>query len=394
MEKVKGIFAVIKREIKIITSDVNIKSVLLFAPLFYAFFYSTVYINKVEDKLPIAIVDYDNTSTSQKLSTDLNAHQMIDVIEHLPSYEEAKEQLERNKIQGFIVISKGFESDLKQIKGTKIKVYLNTSRFLVSNDINKAVNEVIGAKAVEYRKNYYRSQGYSYEQSKQLSEPIQLDMRPLYNTTESYGDFMLPGLLALILHQTLLIGLAESIAKEREYNLLHQLYAVANNNAFAALIGKISFYFVLFCAYAAFFYIVNFDLFSLTLVGSTWLLIFITLLYLLAIIFMAVFIASFFKRKILSLQVFAFTSIPFFLISGYSFPSSAFLNPINIIANLLPSTPYLHAQIRLTQMGANFNQILTEIIQLVIFVVVGFFASYFRMYKLFVPHNKKLQTIK
>ena len=355
---------------------------------FTRFFYSTVYINKVENKLPVAIVDYDNTITSQKLSSDLNVHQMIDIVQHLPSYEEAKELLERNKIQGFIVIDKGFENDLKQIKGTKIKVYLNTTRFLVSNDINKAINEVIGAKAVEYRKNYYRTQGYSYEHSKQLSEPVQLDMRPLYNTTESYGDFMLPGLLALILHQTLLIGLAESIAKEREYNILHQLYAVSNNNTFAALIGKISFYFILFCAYATFFYIVNFNLFAINLIGSIPLLIFLTLLYLLAIIFMSVFIASFFKRKILSLQVFAFTSIPFLLISGYSYPSSAFLEPMNIIGNLLPSTPYLTAQIRLTQMGANFNEILPEIIHLVIFVVIGFFAAYYRMNFLFKPHKQ------
>ncbi len=220
MQKLKFIYKAIKREILVITHDVNIISVILIAPLFYAFFYSTVYINKVENKLPVAILDYDNSITSQKLITDLNAHQMINIVEKPLDYETGKKLLEKNDVQCLIIITKGFESDIKQMKGTKVKVYLNTTRFLVSNDINKAVTEVILEKAIEYRKEFFKNQGYSIEQSEQLVDPVRLDMRPLYNTTESYGDFILPGLLALIIHQTLLIGLAESVAKEREEKTL------------------------------------------------------------------------------------------------------------------------------------------------------------------------------
>ncbi|HPN38174.1 MAG TPA: ABC transporter permease, partial [Melioribacteraceae bacterium] len=303
MQKLKYIYKAVKREILVITHDVNIISVILMAPLFYAFFYSTVYINKVENKLPVAILDYDNTIASQKLITDLNAHQMINIVYKTVNYEEGKELLERNDVQSFIIIPKGFEADIKQMKGTKIKVFLNTTRFLVSNDINKSITEVILNKAIEYRKEFYKNQGYSVEQSNELVDPVRLDMRPLYNTTESYGDFMLPGLLALIIHQTLLIGLAESIAKEREEKTLKELFTTAGNRPLIALFGKTSFYFFLFAAYSFFFYSVNFKLFKLNLAGNINLLAFITLLYLLSVIFLSVFIASFFERKIISLQV-------------------------------------------------------------------------------------------
>lgn len=390
MEEIKKVFDVIKREILNITHDVNITSVILLAPLFYAFFYSSVYINKIETEIPIGVVDYDNSNSSQKLCTDINFNQIVEVAARTTSYEEAKLMLEHSEIQGFIVIPKGFEADLKQYKGTKIKLFLNTTRFLVSNDLNKAINEVIFQKALEYRQAFYKKQGYSLEQATELSDPVQLDMRPLYNTTESYGDFILPGLLALILHQTLLIGLAESIAKEREENSIKEWYKTAGYSTYTAIIGKTAFYFVLFCAYAFFFYTVNYSMFSLNIVGSYNVLAFLTILYILAVIFMSVFIASFFERKIISLQVFAFTSIPFFLISGYSYPLQAMPVWMQILSSLLPSTIYLNAQVRLTQMGASVTQILPEIIQLFIFVVISFFAAFFRMKYLF--NQKQVQN--
>src|SRR5699024_10382391 len=52
--------------------------------------------------------------------------------------------------------------------------------------------------------------------STQEANPVRLNYKPLYNEKGSYGSFLLPGLLALILQQTLLIGLAASMAVERQ----------------------------------------------------------------------------------------------------------------------------------------------------------------------------------
>lgn len=379
MQTLKYIYCAIKREILIITKDVNIISVILIVPLFYAFFYSSVYINKIENKLPVAILDNDNSINSQKLITDLNAHQMINITQKVNNYDEGKQLLEKNDVAGFIIIDKGFEENIKLMKGTKIKVYLNTTRFLVSNDINKAVTEVVLERAVEYRREYYKNQGYSIQQANQLVDPVRLDMRPLFNITESYGDFILPGLLALIIHQTLLIGLAESVAREREEKTLSSLFSTAGNKTYIALFGKTAFYFVLFAAYSFFFYAVNFYLFKLNLNGNMYLLSFITILYIASVMFLSVFISSFFERKIIALQVFAFTSIPLFLISGYSYPMQAIPWGMQVISNLLPSTAYLSAQVRLTQMGASFTEILPEILKLLLFTLIGFIGAYYRL---------------
>jgi ABC-2 type transport system permease protein len=93
------------------------------------------------------------------------------------------------------------------------------------------------------------------------------------------------------------------------------------------------------------------------------------------------------KKKIVALQLFAFTSYPIFLISGYSFPIESMPLGIRWIANLIPSTPYLTAFTRITQMGAGWHQILPELIHISLLLIFFFTLSLLRFKFLF--HNQK-----
>ena len=379
----KNIFSVFKREIHLITHDVNLISVLLLAPLFYSFFYGSIYFNKVETNVPIAVVDMDHSELSEKLIRMLDANQLISVNEVLPDYNSAKSDLENGTIQGIVFLPDGYEAGLKSAKGTDVKVYLNTTRFLVSNDINKGVNEVLGTLGMGVRMKYFQANGYSYEQSKELIEPLKLDMRPMFNFTESYGDFLIPAILVLIIHQTLMIGLSESIAKEREHNLIHELYASSNKNVRIAVVGKGLFYFMLYSAYAFFFFTVNFSVFKIRFEGNVLAFTVLTFEMVLAVIFMSIFISSFFKRKIIALQFLTLTSYPLFLMSGYSWPMSSMPWYLQAFSNMIPMTPYLNAFVRITQMGAGWYEVFPQIVQLAVLVFISFIASTVRMSSLF-----------
>jgi ABC-2 type transport system permease protein len=378
-----NIVNVFKREVHLITHDVNIISVLLLAPIFYSFFYGSIYFNKVETDVPIAVVDMDHSDISTKLTRMLDAHQLISVSEVLPDYNTAKTDLEKGNIQGIVFLPKGFESDLKSGKGADIKAYLNTTKFLVSNDINKAINEVVGTLSMSARLKYFQANGYSYDQAKEMIEPVRLDMRPMFNFTESYGDFLIPAILVLILHQTLLIGLSESIAKEREQKLLPELINYSNRNVFNAINGKGLFYFLLFSSYAFLFFVINFFVFKINFLGNAFALALLTAEMLLAVIYMSIFISSFFKRKIIALQFLTLTSYPLFLMSGYSWPMNSMPWFLQALSNTIPLTPYLNAFVRITQMGAGWNDVFPQIIQLAVQMFIAFIASALRMNVLF-----------
>lgn len=383
MKLVKTFWRIAKREIGMISHDRNLISILLIAPLFYALFYGSIYINKTETDVPVTIVDMDHSSTSKKIIRMIDAHQLVSVRTVTGDLTFAKEEIFKGESQAILFIPDRFEAELKSGRGSDLKLYLNTTRFLNSNDINKAVNEVIGTVGIGIRLKFYESQGYSFDQAKELVEPLRLDMRPMFNFTESYGDFLIPAIFILILHQTLLIGLSESIAKEREQNSLHNLFAVSGNSELRALIGKSLFYIILFSAYSLLFFGLFFYIFKINLHGNIFALAAATLMMIFSVITLSIFISSFFKRKIFATQFLTLSSYPVFLLSGYSWPMQAMPVFLKYMAALIPFTPYSNIMIRITQMGAGWSNIIPSLVHLFVLGIVYLAAAYFRMDYLF-----------
>ncbi|MGE5350792.1 MAG: ABC transporter permease [Acidobacteriota bacterium] len=378
-ERLTGFIAVLKREAHFIIKDMDLVTIVLLSPLFYAFFYTSIYTNKTEKEIPVVVVDMDRSNTSETLIRNLDSHQMLRVSERLPDYSLAIDRIYRLEAQGVIYIPKGFEKSLLSGQGSDLKIYLNTSRFLVSNDMNKAINEVTGTAAAGVKIRYFQAHGFSFEQAIEISEPLKGEVKPLFNPTESYGDFLIPGLLVLILQQTLLIGLSESVAKEREEGSLIGLYNTAKRSIVSTISGKGAFYFLLYASYALLFYTLHFSIFKISFKGSVSAAVVITAIFLFAVVCLAILISSFFKRKIISLQVVAFTSYPVFLMSGYPWPVEAMPTFVRVISYLLPSTPYLNAFNRIIQMGAGWQDIMPEMIHLLVLAITGFLITALRM---------------
>jgi ABC-2 type transport system permease protein len=361
--------AVFWREVEIIRRDRNIIPVLLLAPVVYILFLGTIFSKKTETDVPIVIVDDDRSEISRTLIRSFDTHQTLHVTDIVFDFESAKEEIIDSRAQAIVKIPGDFETNLKSGQSTNLEVYLNTARFLPSNDINKAVSEVALTMGAGIRLKYFQTKGYSVEQAKMLVQPLTGDIRPLYNVAESYGDFLLPGLFLLILQQTLLFGLSMSMAREREMNTLSILHNTSGENSLVAVLGKGLPYLMLFISYALFTLVVFFSLFRLNVMGSMSALAVLMVLFLTSLIGFSIFLSSFFTKEIQALQFLVFTSMPLFLLSGYSWPSWAMPLPLRLITGIFPGTPMFLAFIRVTQMGAGWQEVWPEMLHLVILVI-------------------------
>lgn len=379
-----NLFKVIKREFNIISNDRNIFTILIIVPVFYVFMYGTLYWNKTENKLPVIVVDMDRSNFSHDFIKRIGSHQLINVVSVSGDLSEAKKEMDNMNIHGIIYIPYNSNRLLETKQSVTIESFLNTTRFLVSNDINKAINEVAFSFAAENREVYLKSAGYHTKEAERLSEPITADVRAMFNRAETYGYFLIPGIIALVLHQTLLIGLSENMARERQYkNNLKEFKLTSGNNVFIAVAGKTAFYFFLYLCYSLFFFTAGFYVFKINIEGDFWLLMFITALMIIAAIFLSIFVSSFFKRKFTALLVIAFSTYPLFLITGYVFPSYAMPLPLQYFSKLFAITPYLNSYIRITQLGAGFENIYSEFINLCIVTIVLFVFAVLRINFLF-----------
>ena len=366
MSWMKSVFKVVSREITWIIKDIDLILMLIAAPIFYSFFYGSMYINKSESKVPVAILDMNHSQSSKDFVKDLNASEYIIVKEYLNSSSQIEDKLISEEVQGVVFIPSDFESNITQMRSTEIKLYLNTQRFLHSNDLNKAVNQIALAKGEEIRTKIFVSKGFSSTQAKKMSIPLKDEVTFLFNPSESYGDFLIPAILILILQQTLFMGLGQSMAKENETNKINELISTADNSFFVAIIGKILFYVILYLSYAFLFFTLNYYIFNLNFAGNYFTFLILTLFMFISMSAISVFIGSFFTKKIYALVLISFTSYPLFFFAGYSWPTFAMPKLIQLFSYLIPTTPYMHAINRVAMMGAGFNQVLVELINLIV----------------------------
>jgi ABC-2 type transport system permease protein len=367
--QINAVVKIAKREIEDIRHDSDIFMIILVAPLFYAFFYGGVYVNKGEHDVPVAVVDCDHSSLSRELSRRIDATQLVKVVEETGDPGIGERLLEDGKVEGAVVIPEGFEKDVLRGQGSDVMLELNTARFLVSNDMNKGITEA----AMSLGNTPRGGQAGS-------NRGLRVDVHPMFNTTETYGDFLIPAILIVILQQTFWIGLSESVAKERSSGSLGGLVEnMAGGRILPALAGKLVFYLIVFSAYAFFLYTVHLSVFSIPFRGSPTLLAALLLLFLLAVGGVGFFIASFFPRKLLALQVLGFTSYPIFLMSGYSWPAIAVPGLLRGLSQLFPMTPFLAASTRILQMNAGVTDVLPETIHLIMLLILGWGLSAWRL---------------
>jgi len=335
----------------------------IIAPLLYAFFLGSIYLNKDIDNINFAVVDYDKTRTSRKICRLISSNPKINLIGNLDSYAVGVELIKNLEIEGFIVIGNGFEKELYRGNSETVKLYLNTTKFLPSNDINMVINQVILSVGSDIRLNYFESSEIPVIEAKQLTNQLVSQIYPIYNATNSYGDFLLPGLFFLILQQTLLIGLGESVSRDGEKGTL---ISILNSTGIMGYIGgKSLYYIVLYMSYLLLFTVVVFPFFDIPNKVDVMPIVVVYLAFILSIISLTMLIGTFVRSQARMMEILAFTSYPFFLLSGYSWPVSSMPVPLQWLSSLLPTTPMMEAMSRLYIMGGNWNDISNQFVHLI-----------------------------
>ncbi len=346
-------FRLLLRETALVAKDHSLLLTLLIAPLLYAFFYGSIYSYKTEEEVPICVVDEDRTNLSRTLIEQINNTQMVRVTA-VTTLEAAKEQMYHGHTQGFLYLQKGLEKKVLSLQQANMVLALNAARFLPSSDVLGTITQVGLTVGAGVRLQYLqKSEGMSTEISGREVMAVKPDARPLFNDRVDYGTFLLPGLLAMILQQTLLLGLAGGTAAERQHRRVGEWMRMAGHNLSAALWGKGLFYFILFCCYAFFFLTVNFGVLGLQLLGNAWELALVTALFLFSLIPMGIFTGLLFRSQLLCTQLLAFSTYPIFLITGYTWPIQQLPEGLKMAGALLPITPFLQLYQGIVQQGAH-----------------------------------------
>jgi len=130
---IKSIREVAIREVNRMTSRGLYILVVLVLPILSILFFASLFKEGVPTKMPIAIVDLDQTAISRKAARNIDVTPLSMVTEYLQSESEAMSELRSGNIYGFVVIPKNLQADILASRQPVVSYYYQNG-FLMQAD--------------------------------------------------------------------------------------------------------------------------------------------------------------------------------------------------------------------------------------------------------------------
>lgn len=319
----------------------------------YSFFYPSAYSGQVAMRMPLAVVDLDNSAASRSLAMKVGTTQQAKVVARVLSLSEAQSLIDEQVVTAIVLIPSGFGEDLRSGRQGTVSLYGNGAYLLRSGTALSGVAASLGALGVEAATDQARMLGAP------ASRPLKVIESPLFNTREGYGSTVVPGVVFLIVHQTLLMGMALLAATMRE---------TQGRQRFApgALLGIALAFFVLGMSEVAYFtgFVFWFQDYPRA-EGSLGALLITSGLFVSATVAGALALGSFFRTRERPVQIWIITSLPIYFLSGLSWPIEAMPEWLSLFRRLFPTSPGIQVMIGLNQMGASLSDLWLDLINLV-----------------------------
>jgi ABC-2 type transport system permease protein len=207
-----------------------------------------------------------------------------------------------------------------------------------------------------------------------VQTPIDLRTRLLYNPDMRSVDFMVPGILGLIMQTQTLLLTAFAVVRERERGTMEQLL-VTPIRPWELLLGKITPYVVFALLNIAMILMIGVFWFGVPFKGSLLLLFALSMLFLFSSLGLGLLISTVATNQLQAQQLSALILLPSLLLSGYIFPRESMPRLIRDIGALFPLTYFLQIVRGIILKGVGLAFLSRDVVPLAVFSLVVFGVS-------------------
>jgi len=359
------------REWRRIFADPGTLLILVVAAVLYGLFYPQPYRPEVLEEIPTIVVDHDGTPLSRRLARMADAGQFVQVTGRTTNRSEAEELVRKGEAGAILEIPADFERDILRGEPVTVASFTDAGYFLVYRQATTGLVAAARTLSAGIEIQRLEASGMTPDQAGAAREPLSVADRPLFNPAEGYASYIVPGVLILILQQTLLIGIGMVAGTARE-----DAEASEPAGPLALLVGRIAAYFAIYIVHAAFYFVVVLRIFNLPYRGDMAVTFAFSVPFLLSAICFAILVSNIFRQRETALQVLLFASLPAIFVSGFTWPVEMIPQWVRAAALLLPSTVGIDGFLRVNQMGATLAQVATQWRILWILTGVYFLAAW------------------
>ena len=364
VQRIQHICNIWKEEMKAIPKDQGVLIFFVLVPLLYPLLYSRIYNNEVVREVPVVVVDHCRSHTSREFIRQCDASADVSVVSHATDMEQARLLMDQQKVKGIYYIPSDFEKRLHRHQQATIHVYCDMGLMLYYKAVFQTAT--VTAQQINSRLTVAMAGNTTQREEELTAAPLKVEEVSMFNPTGGYGNFILPGVLILILQQTMVLGIGLAAGTARESNSYGHLipYRRKGYGISTLLAGKALCYYMIYAVLAAYLLLLVPRFFHFVNLAGGLELCAILLPYIPACIFFGITVSCLIRYRENVLLLVVFMSVPLLFVSGVSWPQSNIPWFWQSVSALFPSTFAIRAFVRANTMGATVGDIRTECIAL------------------------------
>ncbi len=371
-----SIWEVAVREINRMSSRGLYIFVTILLPVLSILFFSSLFREGVPTKMPIAIVDLDQTVSSRKIVRNIDVTPLSKVTEHLQSESEAMSELRSGNIYGFVVLPKNMQADILASRQPVISYYYQNGFLiaggLMQNDLTLILHTLSGGINIQKREAMGQQEDYIMSQV----QPIQLSTHQLFNPTANYSVYISTIVMPIMLQLFILLMTVYSIGIEIRERSSHEWLRLSDKSMFIALTGKLLPYTVIFFTLMMFQNFMLYKVMQIPMQTSLGWLMLGSLMFVLAYQAIGVFCIGLLPMMRHSLNMSAFYGILALTLCGFSFPIESMPPVFQYWASGFPVRHYMHIFQSQILAGFELRYSIVSYLYLSLFLLLPFTVIY------------------
>lgn len=361
--------AIFVKELHHITRDSRSLTMALAMPVMMLLLYGYALSLDV-DRVPAYVYDQDQTSASRELIRQFTGSRYFDIRGYASDYHAIDRAIDRNQILMAVVIPRDYARHLGAGQPASVQVLIDGSDSNTASIVQGYAETLVRGYSIQVRSSVMNRRG-----GERVAPPIDARMRVLYNSSLESKNYVVPGLIAVILQIIAALLTSLTIAREWEMGTMEQLLSTPLRPV-EIVFGKMMAYFVVGLADAAIAMIVGLTVFSVPFRGSPVMLVVSICLFLFGALFWGVFVSAASRTQLQAYQMGVLSSfLPAFLLSGFVYSIETMPRVIQVITHIVPARYVVTIMKGVFLKGIGFRLLWEELAFLALYAVIVFLLA-------------------
>ncbi len=292
------------------------------------------------ERMPVAVVDKDQSTISRRLCHETNATQSVEIILVTTDFAEARLAMQRGEVYGILEIPDGFYADIVSFKQPTLHFYVNNTYTVGANTAYKQLLTMCNLTSGAFQREVLRKKGMPDYLIMERIQPVAISSHFIANPWSNYTIYLvstiLPGILALV---TLMVTIF-AIGFELKMQTSHEWLQTAGGNYTVAMIGKLLPYTILYVVLGIGCNVILFRFLHFPILGSSWRMMLAIVLLVFAMESMAITLIGALPTLRDALSIGALYGMLGFSLSGFTYPVMNMLPPFQTLTWLVPLRHY------------------------------------------------------